>query len=110
MSVRLGADVRVWLRAAVVLIAPAARAGAQDVEGAKDHPMVSRFPNYFISEYDATDFGNFDVETGADAIKVEGRYWRITYELEEGRKKGGPLEISNEGEIVKAVGLPGTTD
>jgi outer membrane protein OmpA-like peptidoglycan-associated protein len=68
---------------------------AQDVEGSKDHPMVSRFPNYFIAAYDESDFGSHEFENAdGDMVKVEGRFWQISYELQEGRKKGGPLEIS----------------
>jgi OOP family OmpA-OmpF porin len=67
----------------------------QDVEGSKDHPMVSRFPGYFISNYDVSDFGSHDFAMPDGTTKtVEGRYWGINYELAEGKKKGGPLEIS----------------
>ncbi len=69
-------------------------AGAQDVSGSKDHPMVSRFPGYNITDYDAQDFGKFDFRVGDADQHVEGRYWRIDYELKEGAKKGGLLEIA----------------
>jgi OmpA-OmpF porin, OOP family len=85
---------RVWLLAMVMCASTAAAAGAQDVEGSKDHPMVSRFPGYVIAEYDATEFGSFDFEDGADGKHVEGKYWRISYEIGEGKRKAGPLEIS----------------
>lgn len=85
---------RVWLLAMLMCASTAGLARAQDVEGSKDHPMVSRFPNYVITNYDATEFGSFLFEDGAAGINVEGKYWQLTYELEEGKKKGGPLEIS----------------
>jgi outer membrane protein OmpA-like peptidoglycan-associated protein len=70
-------------------------ARAQDVEGSKDHPMVSRFPGYVISNYDVSDFGSHDFDMPDGTTKtVEGRYWGISYGLAEGKKKGGPLEIS----------------
>src|SRR5450759_1163360 len=70
-------------------------ARAQDVDGSKDHPMVSRFPGYFISDYDVSDFGSHDFLMADGTTKtVEGRYWGIGYVLAEGKKKGGPLEIS----------------
>jgi hypothetical protein len=65
----------------------------KDVTGSKDHPMVSRFPGYYISEYDAQDFGSYEYYVGQDSKRVEGRYWKIEYMLKEGSKKGGPLEI-----------------
>src|SRR3989304_3007505 len=85
---------RAWLLAAAMCATTGAIVRAQDVEGSKDHPMVSRFPNYVISDYDVSDFGSHRFEDGADGVEVEGKYWRINYGLEEGKKKGGPLEIS----------------
>jgi len=70
-------------------------ARAQDVEGSKDHPMVSRFPGYVITDYDVSDFGSHEFILAEGGTKtVEGRYWSIGYALAEGKKKGGPLEIS----------------
>ena len=85
---------RVWVFAIAMCAATAVMGRAQDVEGSKDHPMVSRFPGYYIEEYDAQDFANFEFQNGADGFKVEGKYWRIEYWLQEGKKKGGPLEIA----------------
>ena len=65
----------------------------KDVDGAKDHPMVSRFPGYYISDYDAQDFAVHEFYVGQGEQKVEGRYWKIEYMLKDGAKKGGPLEI-----------------
>jgi outer membrane protein OmpA-like peptidoglycan-associated protein len=78
---------------AVFLVA--APALAQDDEAnSKDHPMVSRFPGYYIYNYDAQDFGAFDFYTAEETTKhVEGRYWKIEYQLKENAKKGGPIEI-----------------
>ncbi len=78
-----------------VLLATAPAFAQTDVDGSKDHPMLSRFPGYFISDYDAQDFGAFEFTTGADlSKKIEGRYWQIDYQLKEGAKKGGPIEIA----------------
>ncbi len=64
-----------------------------DAEGAKDHPMFSRMPGYFIEDYDYQDFAPLDLET--DPSKhVEGRYWTIQYHLKENAKKVGPLQIA----------------
>lgn len=79
----------------VVLLCAVIQVHAQekDVSGSKDHPMVSRFPGYYISDYDAQDFGSHEFYVGRGEQKVEGRYWKIEYMLKEGAKKGGPLEI-----------------
>jgi len=83
-------------RAALVLFLLAACtpcAAQTDVEDSHDHPMFSRLPGYFISEYDAQDFSAFDFDL-EPARKVEGRYWRIQYEMTEGARKVGPLQIA----------------
>jgi outer membrane protein OmpA-like peptidoglycan-associated protein len=79
---------------ACLFLATLARAQDRDVEGSKDHPMVSRFPGYYIDEYDAQDFSAYEFATGAEDKRVEGRYWKISYMLKEGAKKGGPIEIA----------------
>ncbi len=81
---------------ALAVLAWAVPARAQnDEEGSKDHPMFSRMPGYFITEYDAQDFGSFDFDVGqgSETKRVEGKYWRIGYEIKEGQKKAGPLQI-----------------
>lgn len=85
---------RVWVIAMAMCAVTAAGVAAQDVEGSKDHPMLSRFPNYIITNYDVSDFGSNQFANGAEGIVVEGKYWSIQYSLEDGKKKGGPLEIS----------------
>jgi OOP family OmpA-OmpF porin len=66
----------------------------EDAEGAKDHPLVSRYPGYRINDYDEQEFGAADFRLPDNAEKrVEGKYWQISYELKEGAKKGGPIQI-----------------
>jgi outer membrane protein OmpA-like peptidoglycan-associated protein len=67
----------------------------EDAEGAKDHPQVSRFPGYRIYEYDEQEFGaaEFRRPDGGET-HVEGKYWKIHYDLKEGAKKAGPIQIA----------------
>jgi OOP family OmpA-OmpF porin len=78
----------------IILVLPNVARAQTDVDGAKDHPMLSRFPGYYIEEYDPQDFSTYTFQV-ADSTeqKVEGRYWKIEYWLKEGAKKGGPVEI-----------------
>src|SRR5215213_9243440 len=78
----------------ILLVLPGAARGQTDVDGAKDHPMLSRFPGYYIEEYDPQDFSTYTFQV-ADSTekKIDGRYWKIKYWLKEGAKKGGPVEI-----------------
>ena len=74
--------------------APLPAHAQEDADGAKDHPMLSRFPGYYIEEYDEQDFSSYEFARGDDKEqKVEGRYWKIEYWLKDGAKKGGPIEI-----------------
>lgn len=52
----------------------------KDIDGAKDHPLVSRMPGYVISNYETKDFDVVEsaYATGADS-KWEGRTTRIGY-------------------------------
>jgi len=83
----------VFTSALLLAAAIATPARAQDAEGSKDHPMLSRMPGYVIGNYDAQDFSVFDFATDPNT-HVEGRFWRIEYVLPEGGKKSGPVQIS----------------
>ena len=85
---------RHWLIAsAVFLCAVPALAQGTDADGSKDHPMFSRMPGYYISEYDAQDFSSVELDTEPPR-KVEGRFWKISYWLKEGARKVGPVQIA----------------
>jgi outer membrane protein OmpA-like peptidoglycan-associated protein len=76
------------------IVAASAAAAQEDAESSKDHPMVSRYPGYFIASYDEQPFSVHEFDLG-DALKpIEGHYWQISYEITEGRRKAGPLEIA----------------
>ena len=78
----------------IVLAVPTAARAQADADGSKDHPMLSRFPGYYIEEYDPQDFGTYTFQLGDDKEqKIEGRYWKISYWLKDGAKKGGPVEL-----------------
>lgn len=74
---------------ALLTVAPAA---AQDLEGAKDHPMISRYPEAVIDGYREEAFDEFDLITGRvkgkqaeSTIAVEGRLTDIRYWIPAGR-------------------------
>ena len=93
------------LLAALLTMAAAAPARAQDtdVDGSKDHPMVSRFPGYYIEDYDQQDFGSYEFQVGEDQHqKVEGRYWKIEYWLKEGGKNIWlEVNVANSGDVYE---------
>ncbi len=79
---------------AAALLITVAETWAQDPPQ-KDHPRFSGMPNYAISNVDEQDFGAADFEMGGgkEQKHVEGHYWRINYDIKEGQRKAGPLQI-----------------
>ncbi len=79
-----------------------AHAQEADVEGSKDHPLISRYPGSRITWYDMKEFGEFDLPLGTEpsseeygappkkALHLEGKITRINYEFPEQRS---PLEV-----------------
>jgi outer membrane protein OmpA-like peptidoglycan-associated protein len=62
-----------------------ASAAAQDAEGCKDHPLLTRMPNFVIRRCPVTDFGDHGFLVGkGKEIKVEGRLSEFLYEANEG--------------------------
>jgi OmpA-OmpF porin, OOP family len=95
---------RLILIATVALIcAPNVR--AEDAEGCKDHPLFSRLPGYSLTSCDKTDHEErkFNVgpaktnpqggEAMTATVPVEGRFFTMSYTLDEGATKKSPLQI-----------------
>ena len=90
----------------LLLSTSAARADEEkDVEGAKDHPLVSRMPGYFVSMYETKDFDTVEsaYAPGADN-KWEGRTTRIGYSRKATTKpvSMAQLERNHENAFKKA--------
>lgn len=91
-------DVGMLMRSCLLLVCLlwAAPAWAQaDAEGAKDHPVVPRLAGgqYYISDYEARDFGTHDFYVADDSKDVEGRFTRIEYWIKDGGKPFSGIEI-----------------
>jgi outer membrane protein OmpA-like peptidoglycan-associated protein len=87
---------RVFITAAVaaLCLAMAGGARADDVEGARDHPLIKRYEDAIIIGYRTSAFGEFDIATGphrsfdatlTERQTVEGALTRILYVAPEGR-------------------------
>lgn len=91
---RLHSIVAMCVAGIVLSVAAPPALAQEDAEGAKDHPMLSRFPGYYIEDHEAQDCSAHTFQLADDKEQnVEGRYSQITYWLKEGARKGGPLEI-----------------
>jgi OmpA-OmpF porin, OOP family len=90
------------------LAAPFAAAQDQDVEGSKDHPLITRYPGSFITNYLAKDFDEFTLPLSksvdlkfAKSQHLEGKLTRIVYVAPQGRSV---LEVfrNYQGALAKA--------
>lgn len=75
----------------VVLAVPAF--AQEDADSSKDHPMVSRMPGYYISQYTEQEFSVHEFDLGDKTQRVEGHYWVIDYLKKENARTAGPLQI-----------------
>jgi len=78
----------------------------QDVKGAKDHPMITRMPDFWISEYKENEFDSYKY-IGADnkPLIIEGHKYSILYKLNSGVSEPGALKITrNVQDALKKIG------
>jgi outer membrane protein OmpA-like peptidoglycan-associated protein len=84
---------------------PAAFAQEKDSGGCKDHPLISRMKNYYISGCEKS-FNSFEfyLEDGKTQT-IEGERTKIQYSLQEGSPQPSFLQIRrNYGNAVKGIG------
>lgn len=84
-------------------------AAAQDKKGSKDHPLLSRMPNFHISDYKDIEFDSFkftvDQNKKPVPVNVEGHKYVIRYDLDKGAAKPGNLKIvRNVENALKNIG------
>lgn len=78
----------------------------QDVEGSKDHPLFTRMPNYYIYEFEQTDFEAHEFQTaGGQVVRIEGKKTVIQYFVKEDSKAASRLQIvRNYNQAVQKIG------
>lgn len=87
----------------VLAVVPALR--AQDAEGTKDTPYVSRMPNFVINESNNREFDQYRVCNGGKVLTVEGRIYQNQYGLKEGVAPVSSLQIRrNYANAIRAIG------
>jgi OOP family OmpA-OmpF porin len=78
----------------------------QDIKGSKDHPMISRMPDFWISEYKENEFDSYKF-IGADKkpLIIEGHKYSILYKLNSGATDPGALKVMrNFQDALKKIG------
>ena len=56
----------------------------EDVPESKDHPLITRMPNFYIVDYNEKEFDQMDFKNSeGEDVKVEGYRYDISYEIKE---------------------------
>lgn len=82
------------------------QASTQDIKGSKDHPLVSRMTDFWISEYKVSEFDVYKFR-GADkkTVDIEGHKYSILYKINTGAADPGALKIvRNVQDALKKIG------
>jgi outer membrane protein OmpA-like peptidoglycan-associated protein len=81
-------------------------AAEQDFKGSKDHPLLSRMPDFFISGYKDIEFDSHRfIGLDKKAVSIEGHKYYIEYRLNKGAAEPGELKIRrNIQEALKKIG------
>jgi len=80
--------------------------GETDVKGSQDHPLFTRMPGYYISEYEVKDFDTYASPylSGQDA-NWEGKVTSLGYTIKTGAKQASMVQIARNYEnAVKKIG------
>jgi OOP family OmpA-OmpF porin len=78
-----------------------------DVQGSKDHPLVTRMPDYYISKYEVSEFAGFDpTVVGGKDVHWEGKIYSYGYSRKEDGRPISMLQVvrNYETAIKKAGG------
>jgi outer membrane protein OmpA-like peptidoglycan-associated protein len=77
-----------------------------DVKGSKDHPLITRMPDYYISKYDVSEFGGYDPTViGGKEVHWEGKVYSYGYSRKEGGRPISMLQIvRNHETAIKQAG------
>jgi outer membrane protein OmpA-like peptidoglycan-associated protein len=68
-----------------------------DIKGSKDHPLLTRMPDFHITAYSDKDFDKFDFivlnDKKVSRVSVEGHKYFINYALNRDAKQPGDLKV-----------------
>jgi len=95
-----------WMLGFFLLAGSSTFAQGQDVKGGKDHPLLTRMPNFYISDYKNNEFDTHKfLKQDKIAQAVEGHLYYIEYHLNAGGAEPGELKIRrNVQDALKKVG------
>jgi len=78
----------------------------QDIKGSKDHPLLTRMPDFFISGYKEAEFEAYRfISTDKKNENIEGHKYYIEYKITPGKPEPGELKIRrNVQDALKKIG------
>lgn len=78
----------------------------QDVKGGKDHPLLTRMPDFYIAAYKDNEFDSQKfIDQDKKPVMVEGHKYYIEYKLKKGAAEPGELKIRrNIQDALKKIG------
>lgn len=90
----------------VLATSPLSLAAEQDARGSKDHPLLSRMPDFRISEYKESEFNSHRfIGQDKKTVSIEGHKYYIEYKLFKGVAEPGELKIRrNVQDALKRIG------
>ncbi|NTV47156.1 MAG: OmpA family protein [Chlorobiales bacterium] len=66
----------------------------QDRKGSKDHPLLTRMPDFHITDYKELDFDSYKfIGQDKKPVSIEGHKYYFQYNLNQGAKEPGELKI-----------------
>jgi len=87
-------------------LAPGLALAETDVRESKDHPLITRMPDYYISKYEVSEFAGFDPTViGGKDVHWEGKMTSYGYSRKEGGRPITELQIvRNYESAIKQAG------
>lgn len=94
-----------WL-VGIFLLATSVTFAQKDIEGSRNHPLLTRMPNYYIIDYEEKEFDSHEFyDSTGNPVTVEGHKFYIRYKIKEGVKSLSDLQIiRNYTNAIKKIG------
>lgn len=86
-------SLKLYLLGMIFLIPTFSFSQNSDVKDSKDHPLVTRMPDFFIGQYEENEFEVEKFKTDAGTLPVEGHKYVIDYQLKAGITPTGKMQV-----------------
>jgi OmpA-OmpF porin, OOP family len=106
MSMRNSHGLAFFIFTVLLLIASIASSQDKDAAGCRDHPLITRIPNFYIEDCQEQEFGQYKFRNkDGGEISVEGNSYKIDYYVKQNTKAPSELQIvRNFNNAVNRIG------